>query len=147
MPQISRQSLKPEITEQLLEILTDAIAQANRERTTRALLDFLLTPTEKTMVAKRVTASLLLTKGANYEDIKKAIHLSQGTIAKIKLNLKSNLIYQKTVKWLLKDREVDQSFLKLTKMLGNIFAGGSKGGNFWWNLARGSEKEIKNKIV
>jgi uncharacterized protein YerC len=145
MPQVSRWKLKPEVWNQIFNILTKAIQRTNRKDKAKLFLNFLLTPTEQKMVTKRLIAALMLIKGASYDEIHLAIHLSPSTIAKVKNNLEIYPEYKKTVQKLLEDELFKKAFLKFAKEYGKFFSIG-KGGNFWYEISKSAEKKLKNKV-
>ncbi len=145
MPQISRWKLKPEVWDQIFNILIKAIRRTRKKDKAELFLNFLLTPTEQKMVAKRLTAALMLQKGATYDEIHLAIHLSPSTIAKVKYNLEVYPEYKIIVERLLEDELFKKAFLKFAKAYGKFFSIG-KGGNFWYEVSKSAEKKIKNKV-
>jgi uncharacterized protein YerC len=146
MPQVSRWKLKSEIWDQIFNILLQAIKRTNKKDKAELFLNFLLTPTEQKMVAKRLTAALMLMKGATYDEIHLAIHLSPSTIAKVKNNLETYPEYKKIISKLLDDELFKKDFLKFAKRLGKLLSIG-KGGIFWYELSEYSRKKLKNKII
>lgn len=145
MPQVSRWKLKPEVWDQIFNILVKAIGRTNKRDKAELFLNFLLTPTEQKMVAKRLTAALMLHKGATYSEIHLAIHLSPSTIAKVNYNLEVYPEYKKIVERLLDDELFKKAFFKFAREYARFFSMG-KGGRFWYGVSKYSEKKLKSQI-
>ncbi len=88
MAQISKYPLRSEVFEKIFELLTKAIINATNKEETEALLEDLLTPTEKIILAKRLAIAVLLSKDYSYKTIKEILHVSTPTIAMVNLSLK-----------------------------------------------------------
>ena len=67
MPQVSKYPLRKEVFERVFELLLKTIADSHTQKEATQLIDDLLTPTEKIMLAKRLSIAVLLAKnyGAN----------------------------------------------------------------------------------
>jgi Trp operon repressor len=81
MAQISRKPLRKEIYEQVFELLIRIFTDSYSRKDAANLLDDLLSPTEKIVLAKRLAIALLLAKDYGYEEIKEILHVSMPTIA------------------------------------------------------------------
>jgi TrpR-related protein YerC/YecD len=88
MSQVSKYPLKQKVFEKMFELLSKAIINSNNKEEVESLLDDLLTPTEKIMLAKRLAIAVLLTKGYFYKTIQEIIRVSTPTIAMVSLSLK-----------------------------------------------------------
>ncbi|MBU2592416.1 MAG: Trp family transcriptional regulator [Patescibacteria group bacterium] len=145
MSQISHWKLRPEIWQQVFESLIDSLNKVGKNRRD-LLISFLLTPTEKVMIAKRMAAALLLEKGASYQDIYQSVHLSPSTIASIKNRLEENEKYRQLVKGLLSIRRIDDFFSKLAREFVKLGTYG-KGNKFWREIKRDLDREARSKIL
>jgi TrpR-related protein YerC/YecD len=87
MPQVSRKPLPKDTQDRLFEIFFKSLARISDPSDIQKLLFDLLSPIERTMLAKRLAIAILLAKGYSYEAIKDTIHVSQETIARVNLSL------------------------------------------------------------
>ncbi len=110
MPQVARWKLKPEVQEKVFNILVDLIARVNNKSKAKNFAEFLLTPTEKVMIAKRTMTALLLASGANYDQIHQAVHVSAATIAGGKNKYEYNEDFKELIVQLLKNRQFKRFF-------------------------------------
>lgn len=83
MSQVSSKSLSKDTEEKLFSIFFSSFAKLSNSSDIQKFLFDLLSPTERTMLAKRLAIAYLLTKGYQYDTIKDTINVSQGTIARI----------------------------------------------------------------
>ncbi len=88
MPQVSRYPISQSIYEKIFELLTRILTESHGEEEAKQLMDDLLTPTEKIMLAKRLATSILLLKGYSYGEIMKILRVSKDTVAVASLHLK-----------------------------------------------------------
>ena len=146
MPQVARWKLRPEVREKVFDILVDSVAKVNNKNTARTFAEFLLTPTEKIMIAKRITAALLLASGANYDQIHQAVHVSTATIARIKNKYKYNEEFKKLIDQILKDRMLRKAFWEFTQSVAKS-ALRVKPNVFWQGVALYTEKKLDSEIL
>lgn len=83
MTQVSRFPLRKEIQERMFEVFLDSIAMVKTREQVRTLLDDFLSPTERTMLAKRLSIALLLYKGSDQRAICKTLKVSLGTVSRV----------------------------------------------------------------
>lgn len=85
MPHLSRNKLsrktEQEITEKLVLILTTT----TRTKEMTELLNSLITPTEKIMLAKRLAIIVLLEDGTPEAQVAQILHVTRSTVAKMQL--------------------------------------------------------------
>ncbi len=147
MPQVSGWKLKPELWERLFEVLNDAVSKVKTKEKAAVFISSLLTSTERKMVAKRLVAAILIENGATYEQIKEILHLSTGTIARVKMNLGLNSEYKDLVNYMLEDHLFRKSFYSFVKRIGEILSPHpGKGGSFWRSVARSMDEKIESEI-
>ena len=97
MVQVSKRKLNPKVWDQIYRIFLKAIKKTTRGKETQLLINFLLTETEKIVLTKRLAIGLLLEKGLDYDQIKSALKVSQGTIASVKVRLEVFPEYKKLI--------------------------------------------------
>lgn len=83
MPQVSKIRLRKEIEERMFKIFFQSMADAKTPKETENLLNDLLTPTEKIMLAKRLAIALLLLRGYDYSTVRQILKVSYGTISRV----------------------------------------------------------------
>jgi TrpR-related protein YerC/YecD len=88
MAQVSRHPLSKLIYERIFEIFIKSIISIKNKKEAEDFLNDFLTPTERIMLAKRLTIAVLLTKGYDYNQIHKVLHVSTATIAGVNVFLK-----------------------------------------------------------
>ena len=87
MPLISKRNLSKKLENKLFDLFFEALSELSNPSDVEKFLVSLLSPVEKTMLAKRLGIAILLTKGYKYEEIKSTLSVSQETISKISLTL------------------------------------------------------------
>ena len=145
MPQVLRRIVNRQIWQQIYSIFIDVIKKGYRKEKAQLLIDFLLTETEKIMLAKRLAIALLLESGFGYEQIKTALKVSQGTIATVKIRLSVFPEYRKLIDDILIKEELKKEFWQPAEILGKTFSLG-KGGKFWREIAKRAREKRKNSI-
>ena len=88
MPQVSKVRLRKEIEERMFKVFFQSMADAKTPKEAEILLNDLLTPTEKVMLAKRLAIALLFLRGYDYSDIRQILKVSYGTISQVANRLK-----------------------------------------------------------
>lgn len=76
----------PDKMERYIRELTEALSDQDTKEIERLLND-LLTPMEKKMLAKRVQVAKMLLTDRKYHEIEKALNVQRSTIARIRLKL------------------------------------------------------------
>lgn len=85
MTQVSRIPLRKEVEQRVYEVLMESVAAAKSHDTVSRLLDDLLSPTERLMIAKRLSIAFLLFKKYDQRTISKWLKVSLGTVNKVSL--------------------------------------------------------------
>lgn len=85
MTQISRYPLREDIQERIFEVFWQTMVDLKTQAEAKEFWEDLLTPTEKVMLAKRLSIAILLIKGYNYLNIKDILKVSGGTISSVAL--------------------------------------------------------------
>jgi len=83
MTQISKHPLHKEIEKRMLEIFFDSVVMVQTRGQVQKLLEDWVSPTEKIMLAKRLSIALLLTKGYEQRSIAKALRVGLETVSKV----------------------------------------------------------------
>lgn len=87
MPQVSRRQLSKHVEQRLFTLFFKSFAKLSSPSEIQKFLYDLLSPTEQTMLAKRLAIALLLAKGYTYETIKDILKVSQETISRVNVAL------------------------------------------------------------
>ena len=98
MTRISRIPVDDEVLEKLYLLMYEVVSSIDEEEEFSAIINELLSPTEKIMVAKRVAIIYLLMKKIDYFNISNVLKVSSTTIAKFH----SIMVERKAIKNVLK---------------------------------------------
>lgn len=80
MSQVSKRMLLPSIQERLFQNFWEMFADIKNTRDVQTFLDDFLTPTEKVMLAKRMTIAVLFSKGHDHRSISSMLKVSTTTV-------------------------------------------------------------------
>ena len=115
MAQVSRHPLSPIVQERTYEVLFRVLSKLNNPEEVGEFIDEFLTPTEKIVLAKRISIGLLLKKGYLYDQIAKILRVSPTSIAGVAVMLRySGKAYHRVFDKLLRSEEVEGLFKDLT---------------------------------
>jgi uncharacterized protein YerC len=85
MTRVSRYKLKDEVLDKLFYLFFEIVGKKNDINEFKNIISDLLSPTERIMIAKRITIIYLLLKNIDYLTIVDVIKVSPSTIAKFHL--------------------------------------------------------------
>lgn len=145
MPQVSKYPISQAVYNRIFEILFGTIADIKRPKEVEEFFADFLSPTERIMLAKRLSIAVLLTKGYSYTAIRKILRVSQTTVADINVFLKYvGKGYKKVVEKILKAEKQDEFWQKLDDLLSETIP--PKGRNwYYWRKERENEKWRRQK--
>lgn len=86
MTPVSRHKLDPRIEEEIIRVFINELAKTTDKNKFESLITFLLSQSEKIMLAKRLTAYVMIDQGFLDSEIAKTLHLTRITVAKQRLN-------------------------------------------------------------
>jgi Trp operon repressor len=86
MPHISRRKLNKNTQLKIHETLVKTVAKSSSLEKSNSLIEELLTPTEKIMLAKRLTIIILSMKGYSSYRISKILKVSHATVLRLSKN-------------------------------------------------------------
>ena len=150
MAQVSRAPLKKEVYEEIVELLVKVVRESQREEEARALLEELLTPTERIMLAKRLGIALMLAKGYSYEEIREVLKVSKPTIGRVSLvlNYGEKGGYSRFVKRVMREEKVERFLNKVEDVILDAFSvSPSKGGSTWRAIRREVRKKRRRRML
>jgi uncharacterized protein YerC len=105
MAQVSRRMLKPGVWNRVFNLFLATFSNVKSKEELRIFIEDLLSPTEKTMLAKRFAIAILLAKGNSYDSIMDTVKVTSGTVSKVKILLRYGKGLNKAIeKALKKDR-------------------------------------------
>lgn len=87
MTQVSKRHLQREVEERILDLFWNSLAMLSTKKEVAMFLDDLLSPTEKLMLAKRLSIAFMLAKGYDYPSINNRLKVSDPTIWNVKTSL------------------------------------------------------------
>lgn len=121
MAQISRRKLSKEIEKRIYHLLFNSLASLSKASNVERFLLDLLSPTEITMLAKRLSIAILLSKGFSYDLIKETLKVSQGTISQVNKTLNSDHSgYKIVVSKAIQDQRLSDLFNKVEENIAGV---------------------------
>lgn len=127
MTQVSKYPLRKEIEKRMFEVFLDSIAMVKTRDKVEKLVTDLLSPTEKTMLAKRLSIALLLYKKYDQRSIVRVLKVSLSTVSRISRSLQQGSGGYAMVISSMLQKEEFQGFLdKLDDALADMFTVGLK---------------------
>lgn len=145
MSQVSRYPISSEVYERCWEIFNKTLIGIKTSKDVDEIIGDLLTPTEKIMIAKRLSIAFLLTQGYEYREITKVLRVSFPTISMVNIGLKYGKNgYKKAVDRILKDENLKDFLNKTVQSLISPATKG-KGSGSWRYLRSELEKKAKDK--
>jgi len=146
MTQVSRQPLSQEIYGRIFEIFFKSVLKLKNEEEAEDFLTEFLTPTEKIMLAKRISIAVLLSKEYDYREIKRMLHVSFPTIAGVNGSIKyADGGYRRVVEKLLKEEKINGILMKVVEGVATVGAVGGKGSGDWRKLKMSIQKKKRSK--
>lgn len=132
MTQISRFPLQKEVEKRVYEILMESVAAARSEETVKKLIDDLLSPTERLMIAKRLSIALLLIKKYDQRTISNWLKASLGTVSKVSVILQNGCGgYALVLESILKDEKLRGIAERIDDTLANLFPPANRNWTHW----------------
>jgi len=120
--QVSKYPLRKEIEERMYEVFLDSIGMVQNRQQVSKLINDLLSSTEKTMLAKRLSIALLLIKQYDQRSISGILHVSLGTVNRVRIMLDSgNGGYLMVISVLMKQEKYASFINKIDDVLAEIF--------------------------
>lgn len=85
MPHVSKHPLSPKAEKELVRTLEIVLTKVTKEIDMNGFLLALLSPTERVMIAKRLAMIVLLKGNTPDASIAEILHVTRGTVAKMRL--------------------------------------------------------------
>ncbi len=83
MPQVSKRLVDKKTQERIVTLFISGIALSQTKEEALSLIEDLLTPTEKLMLAKRFSIAFMLLEGYDYDSIVDVLKVSRSTIGRV----------------------------------------------------------------
>ncbi|PIP14678.1 hypothetical protein COX47_03855, partial [Candidatus Roizmanbacteria bacterium CG23_combo_of_CG06-09_8_20_14_all_35_49] len=85
MTRISRYPVKEEVLEKLFELFFKTVGNKENSKDFYEVINDLLSPTERVMIAKRIAIIFLLIKNIEFQNICQVLKVSSSTVSKFSL--------------------------------------------------------------
>jgi len=127
----------------MLEVFLDSIGMVKTREHVQKLIDDLFSPTERVMLAKRLSIALLLLKKYDQRTVARILNVSLGTVNKVSLALqKGNGGYELVVNSIVRQEKFHAFLEKIDETLVDIVTTGHSLPN--WRRVRW-ETKIRNR--
>ncbi|MEK7622494.1 MAG: YerC/YecD family TrpR-related protein [Patescibacteria group bacterium] len=148
MAQISKYKLSVKAEAEIKSLFTEIVSLLSRPEDIVAFLDDFLTPTERIVLAKRITIAFLLKQGCSYETIMHTLKVSAPTISDVSLKLKySGKGYHQILDKILAQKKIKKVFDQIENLaLNALTVGRGKGTSFWRDLKIKKQQSL-TKII
>ncbi len=90
MTNISKRKVESDVMERVFQLLFEALGKKSDQEEFTKIIHDILSPTERIMIAKRVTIIFLLMKGVDHRTISQVLKVSQSTVAKFQLIMENS---------------------------------------------------------
>ncbi|MBI5621018.1 hypothetical protein HY949_04510 [Candidatus Gottesmanbacteria bacterium] len=122
MTQVSKRLLRKDIENRIYEVLLESIASVKSKGAVDKLLDDLLSPTEKMMLAKRVAIALLLEKKQTHRTIATYLRVGLETVSKVsRVMQKGTGGYGSVVSGILRNEKLISFLEKMDDAIAELF--------------------------
>lgn len=144
MSQVSRLPVRKEIESRMFDIFLDSVAMVRTRNQVQKLLEDWLSPTEKIMLAKRLSIALLLMKQYDQRSIATLLKVGLETVSKVSRALRfGSGGYGMIVEVFMKQEKQDTFWEKVDSTLADLFPPHHRNWSNWrkerW------ESNIKNR--
>jgi TrpR-related protein YerC/YecD len=148
MAQVSRYLMSDKIKTEINSLFWETISRLDDQTDIADFLEDFLSPTERTVLSKRLAIALMLKKDYSYQAIKKLLKVSQSTIADVNLKLKySGKGYHKILDKVLKEQKINKIFDAIENFaLKALTIGKGKGTGFWFDMKLKKQRETSSII-
>lgn len=146
MAQVSKYPIRKEIADRIFELFIKTLINVKKKEDAEKLVADLLTPTERIVLAKRLTIAFLLEKGYDYRSIKGILKVSSPTIAAVNLVRQyGSKGYKIFINKIAKEESISKFLKDAAIKLVSLPATSTKGGGSWRYLKQELEKEKRKR--
>lgn len=147
MAQVSRYPIPKEVADRIFDIFIKTLIKVKYESEAKNLASDLFSPTEKIMLAKRLSIAFLLMKDYEYREISRMLKVSLTTIASVSLSLKfGSNGYKVILERIAKEEKLEEFFLNIAEKSLSLPAKVPTGGGSWRYLLEEVRKSKKKKL-
>lgn len=146
MTQISKFPVRKEIEERIYEVFLECIGMVRSRGEVASLIEDLLSPTEKTMLAKRISIAFLLAKKYDQRTISKTLKVGLETVSKVSRSMRSGKGgYRMVTGNIMRNEKLKEFVQKIDDFINDVFP---PKGRDWrnWRKDRWEEKRRNRKI-
>lgn len=145
MTQISRIPLRKEIEKRIFEIFLASLARVHQKQEVEDFITDLLSPTEKIMLAKRLSIAFLLKSGYAQRTISHVLKVSLTTVNRVSLRLQTDgKGFNKVIAEIMEGEKRDQFWHSLDDFISELVP--PKGRNWsHWRRKRWETKVARKK--
>lgn len=145
MVQVSKIPLRREIEKRVFDLFLEAVGEVKEKSEVSVFLNDLLSPTERLMLAKRLSIALLLHKGYDQRTICQILKVSLGTVNKVSLLLKlEGEGYRRMINKIIARGKMEEFWQKIDDFLTELVP--AKGRNWrTWRAERWQKKQERSK--
>lgn len=146
MAQVSKYPIRKEIADRIFELFIKTLINIKERDEAEKLVSDLLSPTERIMLAKRLTIAFLLEKGYDYRSIKDILKVSSPTIAAVNLARQyGSKGYKKLIDKISREESISKFLRDLAIKLVSVPAVSISKGGSWRYLKEELEKEKRKR--
>lgn len=117
MSKVSKRVLNKDLEKHIFEVFTKTLASLKTQEEVKNFVEDLLSPSEKTMLVKRLAIAIMLGKGYTWDAIDSILKVSRPTIMNVSYWLKNgSLGYQKAVKMIVDSQKREELFDKIEEV-------------------------------
>lgn len=138
MVQISRRKLNDGMLEKLFSLFFEMVGKRENRNNFQDVIDDIISPTEKIMIAKRIAIMYLVSKGVDHRSIANFLKVSTATVAKFALIARKSKGVIPTCNKMLKKEKVQDVLLGI---FNEVYGPGVPGVN--WSAAWERKKSLE----
>lgn len=148
MPQISKYPIPKSVADRIFDVFIKTFTNLKNKNDSANFINDLFTPTEKVMLAKRISIALLILKGYDYRTISQILRVSVATVSSVKISLKHGTgSYKKILDKITREEKIEEFFTDLAEKLVSIPAQSGKGGGVYRYLRDEIKKSKPTKRI
>lgn len=141
MTQVSKYPVSKDIADRIFDVFIKTLIKIKDVQDAQNLAGDLFSPTEKIMLAKRLSIAFLLMKDYRYREISQLLKVSVSTISSVSKSLEfGNNGYKTILERISKEESLEDFFLNSAEKLLSIPAKSSVGGGSWRYLLQETRK-------
>jgi len=143
MTQVSGRILRKDVQKRIFELFFSSFTKVKSKSQAVDFAEDLLSPTERTTLAKRISIAFLLAKGYDYRSVSQVLGVSLGTVGKVSLKLKEK---GSGYRWVIGQIKKEEGMTDLLNDLEGLFTALPPKGRNWSQWRKGRwEKELARR--